>query len=32
LTIKRVMISQLHIQYIPKKAPSMPYYIQKEHC
>jgi len=26
------MISQLHIQYIPKRAPSMLYYIQKEYC
>jgi len=26
------MISQLHTQYIPKKAPSALYYIQKEHC
>jgi len=29
---KRVKISQLHAQYIPKKAPSVLYYIQKEHC
>jgi len=26
------MISQLHAQYIPKRAPSVLYYIQKEHC
>jgi len=26
------MISQLHRQYIPKRAPSVIYYIQKEHC
>jgi len=26
------MISQLHTQYIPKRAPSELYYIQKEHC
>jgi len=26
--IKRVIISQLHTQYIPKRAPSVLYYIQ----
>jgi len=26
------MISQLHIQYISKTAPSMLYYIQNDHC
>jgi len=26
------IISQLHTQYIPKRAPSVLYYIQKEHC
>jgi len=26
------MISQLHTQYIPKRAPSVLYYIQMEHC
>jgi len=31
LTTKRVMISQLHTQYIPKRAPPVLYYIQKEH-
>jgi len=25
--IKRVVISQLHTQYIPKRAPSVLYYI-----
>jgi len=31
--IKRVMISQLHTQYIPKRASSMLYYIdpKKKH-
>jgi len=27
-----VIINQLHTQYDPKRAPSMLYYIQKEHC
>jgi len=26
------MISQLHTQYITKRAPLVLYYIQKEHC
>jgi len=26
------MTSQLHTQYIPKRTPSVLYYIQKEHC
>jgi len=26
------MISQLHTQYIRKRAPSVLYYIQKKHC
>jgi len=27
-----MMISQLHTQYIKKRASSVLYYIQKEHC
>jgi len=26
------MISQLHTQYIQKRASSVLYYMQKEHC